>query len=306
MKKCKTFLSCLLFILAMFCAFSAMEVILCRILSRADGNSWPDGTQKKENFMIELWNLSETERPGEENGTDEGTETCYETNPKDAKLLNRYRERNKDVVGVITVRDSVLRHPLMQSPERGESFYINHDLDLNQNFHGVPFLTLNSDLLRERGNNLVYGHNIIWTYPKDVFCDFVNYEDIEYYKTHPVIEVITQKGTVRYLIFSYAIMDTADPDAFVYWEGTEWETEEEFDSYMEQMEARNWLNTKIPYTINDSFLTISTCSKELAHSGTNRMVVMAKRLMVGEEYIKYVTEAKMKENPYLPEKLRKK
>ena len=292
-------------ILAIFCTFCLAEMIMLRILSAADRALWPAVMREKENVEIGLQNPEQTESMEKAGETENTRETCYEWILADAKLLDRYRERNKDVVGVITVRDSVLRHPLMQSPERGESFYLNHDLDLNHNFHGIPFLTLKSDLLRDGGNNLIYGHNIIWTEPRDIFCDFVNYEDIEYYKNHPIIEVITQKGTVRYLIFSYAIMDTADSDAFVYWESTEWETEEEFHSYMEQMEARNWLDTKIPYTINDSFLTISTCSKELAHSGTNRMVVMAKRLAVGEEYQSYVKEAKQKENPYLPEKLRK-
>ena len=58
------------------------------------------------------------------------------------------------------------------------------------------------------------------------------------------------------------------------------------------------------YNRFDAFLTISTCSKELAHSGTNRMVVMAKRLEVGEEYLQYVENASMRDNQLLPEKLR--
>ena len=74
---------------------------------------------------------------------------------------------------------------------------------------------------------------------------------------------------------------------------------------MEQMEARNWLNVGVPYNRFDAFVTISTCSKELAHSGTNRMVVMAKRLEVGEEYLQYVENASIRDNPLLPEKLRR-
>ena len=221
-------------------------------------------------------------------------------------LLRRYRELNGDVVGIITIPGSILRHPVTQSPERGEAFYLSHDLNLKSNSHGVPFLTLDSDLTADGGTAILYGHNIIWTEPKDVFCDLVNYENLEYYKEHPVIEIVTEKGTAKYLIFLYALIDTSDPDAFVYWENTDWKTEEEFAAYMKEMERRNWLDVPVDYSLEDTFLTISTCSKELAHSGTNRMVLMAKRLDVGEDYTPFVQNAGMCENPYLPSKLRRK
>ena len=232
-------------------------------------------------------------------------DTVYEWIPKDMELLKKYQKRNEEVVGIITIPGTVLHHPVMQSPNRGEDFYLSHDLDLNHNFHGVPFLTLQSDLSRETGNNILYGHNIIWTEPKDVFCDLVYYENLDYYKDHPVIEMVTKEGTSKYLIFSYAIMDTSDPDAFIYWEDTFWEDDMSFHSYMSKMEERNWLDVNVPYNRFDAFLTISTCSKELAHSGTNRMVVMAKRMKVGEEYMQYVKNSSMRDNPMLPEKMRK-
>ena len=230
--------------------------------------------------------------------------TYYEIIKEDMDLLYQYKERNDETIGIITIRDTILHHPLMQSPTRGESFYLTHDLDRNHNFHGIPFLTLNSDLSRESGNNIIYGHNIIWTEPKDVFCDLVNYEDLDYYKSHPVIEIVTNEGTAKYIIFSYAIMDTADSDNFVYWEDVEWEDDASFNEYMSKMQERNWLNVDVPYNRYDAFITISTCSKELAHSGTNRMVIMARRLEVGEDYYKYIEGASMNPDPLLPRKLR--
>jgi len=236
---------------------------------------------------------------------DKGKGAAFEIIPSDASLLRKYRELNGDVVGIITIRDSILRHPVVQSPERGEDFYLYHDLNLRRNTHGVPFLTLDSDLTKDGGNAILYGHNIIWTRPRDIFCDLVNYESIDYYKSHPVIEIVTEKGTAKYLIFLYALMDTSDADAFVYWENTGWESEEEFISYMEEMEKRNWLEVPVSRTVRDTFLTVSTCSRELAHSGTNRMILMAKRLDAGEEYAEIVRGSKMRTNPYLPEKLRR-
>ena len=229
----------------------------------------------------------------------------YEINAKDLGLLREYQKVNDEVVGIITIPDTILRHPLMQSPARGESFYLYHDLDRVHNFHGIPFLTLPSDIYKESGNNIVYGHNIIWTEPKDVFCDLCNYEDINYYKEHPIIEIATNKGTVKYIIFSYALIDTSDPDSFVYWETYDFEDDAVFNSYMNQMMQRNWLITDVPCTRYDAYITISTCSKELAHSGTNRMVVMGRRLEVGEDYERYIENASINPDPLLPRKLRK-
>lgn len=255
-----------------------------------------------EGETIPLFTLSDAEKMVEEQTVYE--HSYYEIIPEDMELLRQYQAMNEDTVGVITIRDSILRHPLMQSPARGESFYLSHDLEHNHNFHGVPFLTLASDIARESGNNIIYGHNIIWTEPQDVFCDLCNYEELDYYKTHPVIEIVTNQGTAKYIIFSYAIMDTADSDNFVYWNDVYWEDDTSFNEYMSKMQERNWLDVDVPYNRYDAFITISTCSKELAHSGTNRMVVMARRLEVGEDYRKYVNGAMMNPNPLLPRKLR--
>ena len=61
----------------------------------------------------------------------------------------------------------------------------------------------------------------------------------------------------------------------------------------------------VEYGIEDTFLTLSSCSNELAGSGTNRMVVIAKELLAGEEYDTTVSEANMTEAPLLPERLQK-
>jgi hypothetical protein len=73
---------------------------------------------------------------------------------------------------------------------------------------------------------------------------------------------------------------------------------------MEEVDKRNWLETEIPCSINDKYLTLSSCSVELAHSGTNRMVVMARKLKSDEDYNLYLESSTKRNNPLLPGKLR--
>lgn len=219
----------------------------------------------------------------------------------DMKLLEKYKAYNEDCVGIISIEDTVLNHPLMVSVY-DEDFYLTHDLNKNPNSYGVPFLTLSSDLARDTGNNIIYGHNIRIN-ERDVFADLVFYEDIDFYKEHSLIKLVTDEGTDYYIIFAYYLIDTEDNE-FVYWDKTAWESESDYLTYMAEVDKRNWLETEIPCSINDKYLTLSSCSVELAHSGTNRMVVMARKLKQEEDYRNYSVGASLKNNPLLPEKLR--
>ena len=219
----------------------------------------------------------------------------------DKNLLDKYKAYNEDCIGIISIEDTVLNHPLMQS-EYDEDFYLTHDLNKNPNSYGVPFLTLSSDLGRENGNNIIYGHNIRIN-DRDIFADLVFYEDIDFYKEHSLIKLVTDEGTEYYIIFAYYLIDTNDNE-FVYWDKTSWESESDYLNYMAEVDKRNWLETEIPCGMNDKYLTLSSCSVELAHSGTNRMVVMARKLKQEEDYRNYSVGASLKNNPLLPEKLR--
>ena len=219
----------------------------------------------------------------------------------DKELLEKYKAYNEDCVGIISIEDTVLNHPLMRSVY-DEDFYLNHDLDKYSNSNGVPFLTLSSDLSRDTGNNIIYGHNIRIN-DRDVFADLAFYEDIDFYKEHSLIKLVMDEGTDYYIIFAYYLIDT-DDNEFVYWDKTAWESEADYLNYMAEVDKRNWLETDIPCGINDKYLTLSSCSVELAHSGTNRMVVMARKLKPDEDYNLYLESSTKRNNPLLPGKLR--
>ena len=128
---------------------------------------------------------------------------------------------------------------------------------------------------------------------------------MEFYKEHPIIQTVSKSGTRNWLIFAYFIVDNADAEPFRYSDTTKFLSKQEFDTYFGEVEKRNWLDVPVEYGIEDTFLTLSSCSNELAGSGTNRMVVIAKELLAGEEYDTTVSEANMTEAPLLPERLQK-
>lgn len=228
--------------------------------------------------------------------------TPYIESEEDLLLLQKYQDYNSDVVGIIKIEGTVLNHPIVQTVE-DEEYYLYKDLDKKYNSHGVPFLSKDSKMEGQGGNCVVYGHNI-YKISRDVFADLMGYKDVEYFKEHPVIETVSESGTRKWLIFAYFIVDNSDADPFQYSDVTSFMSERAFEEYIYEVQKRNWLDVPLDLSMGDTILTLSSCSKELAGSGTNRMVVMAKQLDKDEDYFATVEGAKNALSPLLPEKLR--
>lgn len=242
-----------------------------------------------------------TQESSEETEDIEQTDPYYTKNPEDMELLEAYEEYNADVVGYIQIPGTVLDHPLMQTKD-DEQYYLNHDLDKKVNSHGIPFLSKDSKIEKFGRNMVVYGHNI-HKISRDVFCDLAYYEDLDYYKEHPIIETISASGTRRWLIFAYFIVDNSDEDPFRYSDYTEFRAKKDFEEFMQQVQERNWLNVPVDIEYGDTLITLSSCSLELSGSGTNRMVVIGKLLRTDEDVEQIVADTTKTESPLLPKKL---
>lgn len=59
---------------------------------------------------------------------EEKQRTIYLKSDKDLRLLEKYESYNEDVVGLIQIEDTVLNHPMMQTP-LDEEYYLYKDLD---------------------------------------------------------------------------------------------------------------------------------------------------------------------------------
>ena len=98
-------------------------------------------------------------------------------------------------------------------------------------------------------------------------------------------------------------MDNADEEPFQYSDTVNFLSMAAYTEYMDEVEERNWLCVPYEHSIDDTYLTLSSCSNELAGSGTNRMVVMAVQIPYGLDVSAQVADTSMAEAPGLPEKL---
>lgn len=218
---------------------------------------------------------------------------------KNQKLLDSYRGINDEVYGLVKIDGTKVNHPIMKSEDEG--FYLWHDLYKNYNSYGVPFVTKISDLEKTGGNSMIYGHRLD---DQDVFGSLSEYEDVNYYKEHPYIETVTDKGSCRWLIFAYVLVCNEDEDAFRYFENYDFSSKKEYEEYMEQVRKRNWLDVPVDVGIEDTYLTLSSCSKEKTGIKTNRMMIMAVRVEYDADYSDVVKNSRRIGDPLLPDNIK--
>ena len=228
---------------------------------------------------------------------------AYSVIADDMELLKKYQDYNADVVGIIRIPGTVLNHPVMQT-RSDEEYYLMRGLDKQYNPHGVPFLSARSEMEGKGGNRIIYGHNI-HKKTRDIFCDLAGYEELAFYQEHPIIETVSESGTRQWLIFAYYLVDNADDEPFKYSDTVDFLSMAAYTAYMDEVGERNWLCVPYEHSIDDTYLTLSSCSNELAGSGTNRMVVMAVQIPYGLDVSAQVADTVMAEEPKLPDKLSK-
>lgn len=215
-------------------------------------------------------------------------EATYELLPGAANLL----EMSEDVVGYISIPDTVVNYPIMQNVEdsEGEEYFLYHDFYGNDSHLGSIFLDFrcNFDVVGEdkklavptSENLIVYGHNMK---DESMFGSLRKYrEDENYYETHPLIEVNSNYETYTFKIFGYFIADAVDntDTRFEYWNYIELDDEERFYEYVNEVKRRTLRITDVDVEYGDQLLTLSTCSNVISNG---RLVVVARALREGED-----------------------
>lgn len=177
------------------------------------------------------------------------------------------QKANPDVIGWISIPDSKIDYPLLQSDDN--SYYLMRTWDGKNNSMGSIFMEYrnSSDLSDE--NTVVYGHNMR---NGTMFASLKDYSNPEYWKAHPYIYISDGNTVYRYEIFScYRAELQAPTYSLRFKEDTE---KEEFLSHALK---ESKIQTNIIPSQSDRILTLSTCFGD----GTNtRWVVQARLKMV--------------------------
>ncbi|MCR5209204.1 MAG: class B sortase [Lachnospiraceae bacterium] len=191
------------------------------------------------------------------------------------EILEKYRtlyNSNRDLIGWIKIADTVIDYPVMQSDDN--EYYLSHNFDRKDDKAGCLFLDHKCDAIRGNDNFIIYGHHLT---SGRMFSSLSDYESESYYKKHPTIifDTIYEEGTYQVMYaFRSRVYDETDVK-FKYYEFIDTDSEQEFNSYMNEMKAASYYDTGITAVRGDKLLTLSTCDYK---EENGRFVVVAKKI----------------------------
>lgn len=213
---------------------------------------------------------------------------------------------NRDIVGWIKIEGSEIDNPVVQNttegntPEEKNNYYINHDLNKKWSVHGTLFLDSVATFTREAvsQNSVIYGHHM---QDGTMFNNLKHYRELDYYKTHPVIEYDTLYRVGDYKIFAVMVTNTQpdhDNNYVFNYRMADFESQTVFMDWISECRYRSIIDTSVDVLANDEILTLSTCVYDFDNA---RLVVMARRVREGESTEVNVAAAKLNENPRYPQ-----
>ena len=199
-----------------------------------------------------------------------------EKEDKNQEIIEKVKElqvENEDVKGWIKIEDTNINYPLLQGEDN--DYYLDRNFKKEKSYYGSIYIDKDSNLENVNSNIIIYGHN---KKDSEMFQNLLNYEQEEYYKSHPDIEIITNQETIKYEIvsvFKSRVFYQNETGVFRYYYCTDLSTEEKYNDYIENCKKIELYDTGIKAEFGEQLITLVTCEYS---QDNGRMVVIAKRI----------------------------
>jgi len=240
-----------------------------------------------------------------QNITDLTTQPAENYPAEPAFVQPRYRaayNENNDLVGWITVPNTTIDHPVMQSEDN--EFYLRHDFYKAYLRRGTIYMDYRNNAETLNKNTILYGHNYL---DSTMFSDLEKYKDAEFYKTAPVITFNTIYKDYKWKVFA-VFLTTASAEldnGYVFNYIYPFMTAESFAEFIVEVDKRSLYHTDVEVLPTDKILTLSTCTRDMDLSPRKqqdaRCVVMARLVRDGEDASVDVSAVQINENPKYPQ-----
>lgn len=160
------------------------------------------------------------------------------------------RAVNPEVIGWIAIPETELSYPVLQAEDN--KYYLNHTWNNDQSSVGSIFMECQISPNMRSFNTIIYGHKMR---NGSMFGNLLNYDDIEYWREHPSIYVVTDEGVCRYDIFAAYEVGVRE---IVY--RININSEKRRSDFIQFCLENSAIDTGIVPTVQDKVLTLSTCT----------------------------------------------
>ena len=211
--------------------------------------------------------------------TQESVQVNLDAPPEEKEVLDEYKNlliKNKKLIGWLKIDDTNIDYPVMQTTDN--EYYQNHNLNQEYDKNGSIFMDKDCDVKKPSTNYILYGHHMK---SGRMFGTLDKYESEKYYKEHKYIQfdTIYEKGLYQVMYVFRSRVYNEDDVVFKYYRFIDANSEQEFDSYMQEMAGISFYDTGVTAVYGDQLLTLSTCDYQ---EKDGRFVVVAKRIEAKE------------------------
>lgn len=164
---------------------------------------------------------------------------------------------NPDIVGWLKIEGTSIDYPIVQTDDN--ETYLEIDFEGKKNASGAIFLDYESEPDFSGRHNILYGHHMK---NGSMFKDIIKYKEETFFKEHQDITIYTPEREFHLRPFTVLYTD-ADGER----RRTKFDTEEDFDEYVEKMTKKGLFYQKPDESIG-TLWSFVTCSYELADART--------------------------------------
>lgn len=182
-------------------------------------------------------------------------------------------EQNKDLVGWISIEDTNINYPVVQSVDR-QDFYLKHAFDGSYSDYGCPYVQEDCDVQKPSDNLVIYGHHMS---NGSMFAHLEKYKDEGFWSEHRAItfNTLTDKQEYEIVAVFRTVVYTDSPEAFKFYRFIDAESANAFDDFIAKSKELSFYDTGVTAEYGDKLITLSTCEYSRNNS---RLVVVAKRI----------------------------
>ena len=198
-------------------------------------------------------NFPEPEAPGA-SGSEKKDQPAGRKCPVAAVDLVTLRKQYLDVQGWLTIPDTGIDYPVLQSEQENGEFYLKRNYKKEYDINGSLFLQADCKVSESR-NLIIYGHNMN---SGAMFGNLDQYASYDYWKAHPRVFFQTPGGMEEYRI---AAVLKADVSMFDF-QRTSFQSPQELEAYVAQAKALSLFETGVDGIGCEKTLTLVTCSYE--------------------------------------------
>lgn len=175
---------------------------------------------------------------------------------------------NDDIIGKLVIDGTNIDEPILQYANN--SYYLYHDVYKNNSVYGSTYLDYRNKL--DDKKILIFGHSAM---NKDVpFNELEKYYDKSFYDYHKYIDIVSDNGKMRYLIFS-VFVETMD---FTYMNLNI--SDDTYNSYLAKYKNKSMYDTGVDVSNGDEILILQTCSNSPVYKQYKKkyLLVIAKKI----------------------------